>query len=46
MLERLLEEVSFKASRQSGQTVVVDAAFVDDRLGEVAADEDLSRYVL
>ena len=46
VLERLLEEVSFKASRQSGQSVVVDAAFVDERLGEVAADEDLSRYVL
>ena len=46
VLERLLEEVSFKASRQSGETVVVDAAFVDQRLGEVAADEDLSRYVL
>ncbi len=46
VLERLLEEVSFKASRQSGETVIVDAAFVDQRLGEVAADEDLSRYVL
>ncbi len=46
VLERLLEEVSFKASRRSGETVVVDAAFVEQRLGEVAADEDLSRYVL
>jgi ATP-dependent HslUV protease ATP-binding subunit HslU len=46
VLERLLEEVSFKASRQSGQSVVVDAAFVDERLGEIAANEDLSRYVL
>jgi ATP-dependent HslUV protease ATP-binding subunit HslU len=46
VLERLLEEVSFKASRRSGQSVVVDAAFVDERLGEIAADEDLSRYVL
>jgi ATP-dependent HslUV protease ATP-binding subunit HslU len=46
VLERLLEEVSFKATRQTGQTVVVDAAFVEERLGEVAADEDLSRYVL
>jgi len=46
VLERLLEEVSFKASRQSGQSVVVDAAFVDSRLAEVAANEDLSRYVL
>jgi len=46
VLERLLEEVSFKASRHSGQSVVVDAAFVDERLGEIAANEDLSRYVL
>ncbi len=46
VLERLLEEVSFKASRQSGQSIVVDAAFVDERLGEIAANEDLSRYVL
>jgi ATP-dependent HslUV protease ATP-binding subunit HslU len=46
VLERLLEEVSFKAGQQTGQSVVVDAAFVEERLGEVAADEDLSRYVL
>ena len=46
VLERLLEEVSFQASRRSGQSVVVDAAFVDERLAETAANEDLSRYVL
>jgi ATP-dependent HslUV protease ATP-binding subunit HslU len=46
VLERLLEEVSFKASRHSGQSVLVDAAFVDERLGEIAKNEDLSRYVL
>ncbi len=41
VLERILEEVSFKASRQSGQSVIIDGAFVDMRLAEVAADEDL-----
>ncbi|MDO4681810.1 MAG: ATP-dependent protease ATPase subunit HslU [Lautropia sp.] len=46
VMERLLEEVSYQGSRQSGQTVVIDAAFVDERLGEIARDEDLSRYVL
>ncbi len=46
VLERLLEEVSFQATRRSGQTVTIDAPFVDERLGEVARDEDLSRYVL
>ena len=46
VLERLLEEVSFKANRQSGQSIVVDASFVDERLGEIASNEDLSRYVL
>ncbi len=46
VMEKLLEEVSFAATRFSGQTVTIDAAFVDERLGEVAAREDLSRYVL
>lgn len=46
VMERLLEEVSYQGSRQSGQTVVIDAGFVEQRLGEIARDEDLSRYVL
>ncbi|MGE0316009.1 MAG: ATP-dependent protease ATPase subunit HslU [Lautropia sp.] len=46
VLERLLEEVSFDASRRSGQVVTIDAAFVDGRLASVARNEDLSRYVL
>ncbi len=46
VMERLLEEVSFSATRQAGQTVRIDAAFVDDRLAEVAAKEDLARYIL
>ncbi|HYF59869.1 MAG TPA: ATP-dependent protease ATPase subunit HslU [Burkholderiaceae bacterium] len=46
VMEKLLEEVSFDASRRGGQTVRVDAAFVDARLGTLAADEDLARYVL
>lgn len=46
ILERVLEDVSFDASEMHGQTVVVDAAYVRDRLTDVLADEDLSRYIL
>ncbi len=46
VLERLLEEVSYNASRQSGQVVSIDAAFVAERLASIAGNDDLSRYVL
>jgi len=46
VMERLLDEVSFGATRLSGQTVVVDAAYVDERLASLSQDEDLSRYIL
>ena len=46
VMEKLLEDVSFEAGRRSGQTVVIDAAYVDARLKELAASEDLARYVL
>jgi len=46
VMEKLLEEVSFSASEVTGQTVAIDAAYVDDKLGALAVDEDLSRYVL
>ncbi|HTH58939.1 MAG TPA: ATP-dependent protease ATPase subunit HslU [Paraburkholderia sp.] len=46
VIEKLLEEVSFSAGNHAGQSVLVDAKYVDDALGEVAQDEDLSRYVL
>jgi ATP-dependent HslUV protease ATP-binding subunit HslU len=44
--ERVLEDVSFNAPALSGETVTVNAAFVDERLGELVKDEDLSRYIL
>lgn len=44
--ERVLEDVSFNAPSLTGQTITVDAAFVDERLGELLKDEDLSRYIL
>ena len=46
VMERLLEEVSFEASNLSGQTILVDAAYVNSRLTDLSQDEDLSRYIL
>jgi ATP-dependent HslUV protease ATP-binding subunit HslU len=46
VMERLLEEASFGAVRLSGQTLSVDAAYVEQRLADVARREDLARYVL
>ena len=46
VMERLLDEVSFDAARLSGQTVVIDAAYVNGRLESLSQDEDLSRYIL
>lgn len=46
VMERLLDEVSFDATQLAGQTIRVDAAYVDARLGELSRDEDLSRYIL
>ena len=45
-MERLLDEVSFDAPNLAGSTVRLDAAAVDAQLGELANDEDLSRYIL
>jgi ATP-dependent HslUV protease ATP-binding subunit HslU len=46
VMERLLDELSFQAPDLSGQTHVVDATEVDRRLGELARNEDLSRFIL
>ena len=50
LLERLLEEVSFDAAELAEQyktnALAIDAAYVDQHLGELAKDEDLSRYIL
>ena len=46
VMERLLDEVSFNAVALAGQTIQIDAAYVDGRLGELSRDEDLSRYIL
>ena len=46
VMEKLLEEISFDAGKKRGQKLVLDAAYVDERLKDLAASEDLARYVL
>ncbi len=46
VMERLLEDASYHAADRSGQTLMVDAAYVDAQLGELSGNEDLSRYIL
>jgi len=46
VMERLLESVSFDAAENGGSAVEIDAAYVDQHLGTLAKDEDLSRYIL
>ncbi|MET3441943.1 ATP-dependent HslUV protease ATP-binding subunit HslU [Variovorax paradoxus] len=46
VMERLLDEVSFDATRIEGQTILIDAAYVDERLAALSHDEDLSRFIL
>jgi ATP-dependent HslUV protease ATP-binding subunit HslU len=46
VMERLLESVSFEASERGESSLRVDAQYVDEHLGNLAKDEDLSRYIL
>jgi ATP-dependent HslUV protease ATP-binding subunit HslU len=46
VMEKLLEEISFDAGKHGKQSVVVDPAYVDGRLEDLAQSEDLARYVL
>jgi ATP-dependent HslUV protease ATP-binding subunit HslU len=46
VLEKLLEDVSYEAEERRGETVTVDAAYVERQLAEVARNTDLSKYVL
>ena len=46
VMEKLLEELSFEAEDRTGETVVVDAAYVRERLEGLAQDTDLSKYIL
>ncbi|MBU2339835.1 MAG: ATP-dependent protease ATPase subunit HslU [Alphaproteobacteria bacterium] len=46
VMERLLEDISFEAEEHGGETVTVDAAYVRERLDDLAGDKDLSKYIL
>jgi ATP-dependent HslUV protease ATP-binding subunit HslU len=46
VMEKLLEELSFEAEDRTGETVTIDAAYVQARLGTLAGDSDLSKYIL
>ena len=46
VIERVMEDISFTASDMHGQTVTIDADYVRKRLGDIATDADLSRYIL
>jgi ATP-dependent HslUV protease ATP-binding subunit HslU len=46
VIEKLLEEISFSATDRHGETIVVDAAYVNERVAPLAAKGDLSRFIL
>jgi ATP-dependent HslUV protease ATP-binding subunit HslU len=46
VMEKLLEDLAFEAGNVGGKAVIIDAAYVDARLGELSRNEDLARYVL
>jgi len=46
VMERVLDEISFDASDRNGQTVKIDATYVQDRIGELAKNADLSKFIL
>ncbi len=46
VMERVLDEISYTASDRSGETIAVDAAFVEKNIGDLARNADLSRFIL
>ena len=46
VMERVLDEISFTAPDRSGETVVIDGAFVEKNIGDLAKNADLSRFIL
>ena len=46
VMERLLDDISFKATDKDGETVKIDAKYVEEHVGRLAADQDLSKFIL
>ena len=45
-MERVLDDISFTAADRGGETVVIDAAYVERNIGDLARNTDLSRFIL
>jgi ATP-dependent HslUV protease ATP-binding subunit HslU len=45
-MERILDDISFTAPDRNGETIVIDAAFVEKNIGDLARNADLSRFIL
>ncbi len=45
-MEKLLEEISFTATDRGGETIVIDAAYVQTQVADLAKDTDLSKFIL
>jgi ATP-dependent HslUV protease ATP-binding subunit HslU len=46
VMEKLLEEISFTATDRGGETIVIDAAYVQTQVADLAKDTDLSKFIL
>ena len=46
IMEQILDEISFEATDKPGLTVIIDAAYIDDHIGELVKDDDLSKHIL
>ncbi len=46
VMERILDDISFDATDRSGETVIVDAAYVQKNIGDLAKNTDLSKFIL
>jgi ATP-dependent HslUV protease ATP-binding subunit HslU len=45
-MERVLDEISFNATDKGGETISIDAAYVQARVGDLARNADLSKFIL
>lgn len=46
IMEKVLSDINFDADEHKGETIVIDSAYVDSKLGDIVQNEDLSRYIL
>lgn len=46
LIEKLLEDISFNASERQGEKIIIDTAFVEERLGQITKNADLTRFIL